>query len=137
MCHICGLNNPFLIQLITNILQIVSVGASVVTGNKIRRRVNLLVTNSMMFVALIIIGSIGTQSTLKTSYQYVIVVLTYIVIVGFNFGAGPLAYTIAREVSVGPNQNKIMPAAIVSFSSGRGVLLLLGLTYITTQTWNR
>jgi hypothetical protein len=65
--------------------------------------------------ALIIIGSIVTQSTLKTSYQYVIVVFTYIAIVGFNLGAGPLAYTIAREVSVGPNQNKIMSAAIVSF----------------------
>lgn len=110
-----GLNDPFLIQLITNILQIVAVGASVATGNKIRRRINLLVTNSMMLVALVIIGAIGAQKTLTTSYQYVIVVFTYMVVVGFNFGAGPLAYTVAREVSVGPNQNRIMSAAIVSF----------------------
>lgn len=109
-----GLSDPFLIQLITNILQIVAVGASVVTGNKLRRRVNLLITNSVMLVALLIIGAIGTQK-LTTAYQYVIVIFTYFVIVGFNFGAGPLAYTVAREVSVGPNQNKIMSAAIVSF----------------------
>lgn len=85
------------------------------TGNKLRRRVNLIVTNSMMLVALLIIGGIGTQKTLTTAYQYVIVVFTYMVVVGFNFGAGPLAYTVAREVSVGPNQNRIMSAAIVSF----------------------
>jgi hypothetical protein len=72
----------------------------------------------MMLVALIIIGGIGTQKPLTTSGQYVIVIFTYMVIVGFNFGAGPLAYTIAREVSVGPNQNKIMSSAIVSFYFG-------------------
>ncbi|KAF4472355.1 hypothetical protein FALBO_740 [Fusarium albosuccineum] len=110
-----GIKDPFLIQLITNILQIFAVGASVVTGNKVRRRANLLVTNSMMLVAFIIIGGIGTQGTLTTSSQYVIVVFSYMFVVGFNFGPGPLAYTVAREMAVGINQNKIMSTAIVVF----------------------
>lgn len=110
-----GISEPFLIQLITNILQIFAVGAAVVTGNKVRRRINLMVTNFMMFFAFIVIGGIGTQSTLTTASQYVIVVFSYIVIIGFNFGPGPLAYTIAREMAVGTNQNKIMSTAIVVF----------------------
>ncbi|KPM43799.1 hypothetical protein AK830_g2749 [Neonectria ditissima] len=53
-----GIAEPFMMQLITNILQIFAVGASVITGNKVSRRANLLVTNSMMVVAFIVIGSI-------------------------------------------------------------------------------
>ncbi|KAJ8133326.1 hypothetical protein O1611_g294 [Lasiodiplodia mahajangana] len=110
-----GIQEPFLIQLITNILQIFAVGASVITGNKIRRRVNLLVTNSMMLFAFVVIGGIGTQRILTTVSQYVIVVFSFVVIIGFNFGPGPLAYTIAREMAVGTNQNKIMSVSIVVF----------------------
>lgn len=77
-----GIKDPFLIQLITNILQIFAVGASVITGNKIRRRTNLLVTNFMMLVAFIVIGGIGTQKTLTTASQYVIVVFSYMFVVG-------------------------------------------------------
>lgn len=104
-----------MVQLIVNIVQIIAVGASVVTGNKVRRRVNLMVTNGMMLVAFVVIGGIGTQSTLTTASQYVIVVCSFVVVVAFNFGLGPLAYTIAREMAVGTNQNKIMSSSIVIF----------------------
>lgn len=110
-----GIAEPFMIQLITNILQIFAVGASVVTGNKVSRRANLLVTNSIMVVAFIVIGSIGTQGTPTKASQYVIVVFSFVVIVAFNYGLGPLAYTIAREMAVGVNQNKIMSTSIVIF----------------------
>jgi sugar porter (SP) family MFS transporter len=110
-----GIEEPFLIQLITNILQIFAVGASVLTGNKVRRRLNLIVTNCMMLFAFIVIGGIGTQRTLTTASQYVIVIFSFIVIIGFNYGPGPLAYTIAREMAVGINQNKIMSTSIVVF----------------------
>ncbi|CAI6039303.1 unnamed protein product [Clonostachys chloroleuca] len=110
-----GIKDPFLIQLITNILQIFAVGASVVTGNKVSRRINLFVTNSMMLFAFIVIGGIGTQGTPTRAAQYVIVIFSYFVIIGYNFGIGPLAYTIAREMAVGVNQNKIMSTSIVVF----------------------
>ncbi|KAH7018763.1 general substrate transporter [Ilyonectria destructans] len=110
-----GVAEPFMIQLITNILQIFAVGASVITGNKVSRRVNLLVTNSMMVVAFIVIGGIGTQGTPTKASQYVIVVFSFIVIIAFNYGLGPLAYTIAREMAVGVNQNKIMSTSIAIF----------------------
>jgi sugar porter (SP) family MFS transporter len=110
-----GIKQPFMIQLITNILQIFAVAAAVVTGNKVRRRHNLLITTGMMFLAFIVIGGIGTQKELTTSSQYVIVVFSFVIIVAFNYGLGPLAYTVAREMAVGPNQNKIMSFSVVFF----------------------
>ncbi|KIV80999.1 hypothetical protein PV11_08453 [Exophiala sideris] len=110
-----GIKQPFTISLITNILQIFAVGASVIFGKKVRRRENLLITTGMMFFAFIVIGGIGTKKTISTASQYVIVIFSYVIIVAFNFGLGPLAYTVAREVAVGPNQNKIMSASIVVF----------------------
>ena len=98
-----GIKDPFLITLITNILQIFAVGASVIFQPKMRRRWNLLVTTGMMVVAFIIIGGIGTKPLNKAG-QYVIVVFSYVIIVAFNVGLGPLAYTVAREMAVGHNQ---------------------------------
>jgi sugar porter (SP) family MFS transporter len=109
-----GLAQAFTVSLITNILQVVAVGVSVVLGNKIPRRKNLLITTSMMFFAYIIIGSIATHK-ITTGPAIAIVVISYIVIVAFNFGLGPLAYTWASESAVGPNRNKIMSCSIVVF----------------------
>ncbi|KIW58085.1 hypothetical protein PV05_02635 [Exophiala xenobiotica] len=110
-----GIKQAFTISLITNTLQVVAVAVSVVLGNKVSRRKNLLVTTSMMLVAYIIIGGLGAGPYTKTSYSTTIVVISYIIIVAFNFGHGPLAYTIASESAVGRNRNKIMSASIVSF----------------------
>lgn len=56
-----GIKQPFMIRLITNILQIFAVAAAVVTGNKVPRRNNLLITTGMMFFAFIAIGGIRTR----------------------------------------------------------------------------
>lgn len=80
-----GVKDPFMIQLITNILQIFAVGASVITGNKVSRRTNLFITNSMMLFAFIVIGGIGTQgANPTTASQYVIVIFSYFVIIGMS-----------------------------------------------------
>jgi sugar porter (SP) family MFS transporter len=110
-----GIKQAFTISLITNTLQVVAVGVSVVLGNKVPRRGNLLVTTIMMLLAYIIIGGLGAGPYTKTSYSTAIVVISYIIIVAFNFGHGPLAFTIASEMAVGRNRNKIMSSSIVSF----------------------
>ncbi|KAL1969237.1 hypothetical protein VTN77DRAFT_491 [Rasamsonia byssochlamydoides] len=109
-----GLSQAFTISLITNVLQVFAVGASVLLGNKVRRRTNLLVTTGMMFWAYIIIGGIATRP-ITTGPAIAIVIISYVVIVAFNFGLGPLAYTVASEVAVGPNRNKIMSCSIITF----------------------
>jgi sugar porter (SP) family MFS transporter len=110
-----GISQAFTISLITNILQVVAVGVSVLLGNKVPRRPNLLITTIMMLMAYIIIGGLGAGPYTKTSFSTAIVVISYIIIVAFNFGHGPLAFTIASEMAVGRNRNKIMSASIVSF----------------------
>ncbi|KAJ5674129.1 hypothetical protein N7462_009568 [Penicillium macrosclerotiorum] len=109
-----GLAQAFTISLITNILQVVAVGVSILMGNKVPRRKNLLVTTSMMFFAYIIIGAIATHKV-TIGPAIAIVVISYVVIVAFNIGLGPLAFTYASEVAVGPNRNKIMSCSIVTF----------------------
>ncbi|KIW77409.1 hypothetical protein Z517_09855 [Fonsecaea pedrosoi CBS 271.37] len=110
-----GIKQAFTISVITNTLQVIAVGMSVLLGNKVRRRSTLLVTTIMMIVAYLIIGWLGAGPYTKTSFSTTIVVISYIVIVAFNFGHGPLAFTIATEMAVGPNRNKIMSSSIVSF----------------------
>lgn len=109
-----GVPNPFLVQVIVNIVQIISAGASALLVNQVSRRWNLMITNSAMLVAFLVIGGIRTRP-LTTVSQYVIVVFSFVVVVTYNFGIGPLAYTIAREMAIGVNQNKIMSASIVVF----------------------
>lgn len=110
-----GIKEAFTISVITNTLQVVAVGVSVVLGNKVPRRANLIVTTIMMLLAYIIIGGLGAGPYTKTSFSTTIVVISYIIIVAFNFGHGPLAFTIASEMAVGRNRNKIMSSSIVSF----------------------
>jgi sugar porter (SP) family MFS transporter len=109
-----GMSDPFTISLITNVLQVVSVAVSVVLSKRIPRRANLLTTTTLMFIAYIVIGGISIHNITNQSAT-AIVVISYVVIVAFNFGLGPLAYTMASEVAVGCNRNKIMSCSIVTF----------------------
>lgn len=110
-----GIENPFLVQLIQNILQIVAVTVSMATANKVPRRTNLLVTTTIMLLAFVVIGGIGTQKQFPTQSQWVIVVLSFVVVIIINYGLSTVAYTVARETAVGPNQSKIMSISIVTF----------------------
>jgi sugar porter (SP) family MFS transporter len=111
-----GIKEAFTISLITNVLQVIAAGLSVLTGNKISRRTNLLVCTSIMFASLLVVGGLGTTSRpFNAGVSYPIVVFSYFVIVAFNFSMGCLAFTIASEMAVGRNRNKIMSCSIISF----------------------
>ncbi|KAE9575476.1 Hexose transporter HXT13 [Colletotrichum fructicola] len=111
-----GIKEAFTISLITNILQVISVAVSVVLGNKISRRKNLLICTAGIFGALVVVGGLGSQrAPFSDGTSAAIVVFSYIVIVCFNFSLGPLAFTIASEMAVGRNRNKIMSCSIVCF----------------------
>jgi hypothetical protein len=55
-----GMSDSFTVSLITNVLQVVACLLSVIFGNKIERRPNLLVT-AMMWVAYLAIGGLGIR----------------------------------------------------------------------------
>ncbi|KAL4894861.1 general substrate transporter [Aspergillus ambiguus] len=107
-----GMKQPFLIQLITNIIQVFAVIACVVTSNKVRKRTSLLITTIIMFFTFIIIGGCGTTS-ITTPTRFVMVIVSYVNVTAYNFSLGPLTYGIAREMAVGANQNKIMSVSVV------------------------
>ncbi|KAJ5210231.1 Major facilitator superfamily domain general substrate transporter [Penicillium cf. griseofulvum] len=114
-----GVADPFTINTIIYVLQIVSVGVSVVFGNKIKRRTNLLVCSVGIFVSLVAVGGLGTTRAADGSFSrgigIGIVVLAYLNIIFYNFSIGTLSYSIASEMSVGRNRNKITSCAMAVF----------------------
>ncbi|KAF4211712.1 hypothetical protein CNMCM6805_001991 [Aspergillus fumigatiaffinis] len=113
-----GAGQPFTINTIIDVVQIVTVAISVLLGNKMRRRVNLLVCTCGMFFSLLAVGGLGTThrgGPFSKGVGIAIVVFAYINIVCFNFSIGTLSYTIASEMAVGRNRNKITACAIGVF----------------------
>ncbi|KAJ6136746.1 hypothetical protein N7497_012450 [Penicillium chrysogenum] len=95
-----GVADPFTINTIIYVLQIITVGVAVVLGNKIKRRTNLLLCST---------------GHLRRGIGIGIVVLAYVNIIFYNFSIGTLSYSIASEMSVGRNRNKITACAMGVF----------------------
>ncbi|KAM0330792.1 hypothetical protein ACHAQA_003746 [Verticillium albo-atrum] len=111
-----GIKEAFTISLITNLLQVIAVAASVLLANKVPRRKNLLVCSIGLLFSLLVVGGLGTtRAPFPSGISVAIVVFSYLVIICFNFSLGPLAFGIASEMAVGRNRNKIMSCSIVSF----------------------
>ncbi|KAL1861148.1 hypothetical protein Plec18167_002852 [Paecilomyces lecythidis] len=113
-----GAGQPFTINTIIDVIQIITVAIAVLVGNKIRRRENLLVCTCGMFVSMLAVGGLGTThrgGPFSKGVGIAIVVFAYINIVCFNFSIGTLSYTIASEMAVGRNRNKITACAIGVF----------------------
>ena len=114
-----GVGEPFTINTIIYVVQIVTVGCSVIFGNKINRRTNLLVCTIGMIISLVCVGGLGTTKDANGDFSrtvgILIVVFAYFNIVFYNFSIGTLSYTIASEMAVGRNRNKITSCALGTF----------------------
>ncbi|KAL4970998.1 general substrate transporter [Aspergillus stella-maris] len=114
-----GVADPFTINTIIYVLQIITVAIAVIFGNKISRRMNLIVCSIGILVSLIIVGGLGvtrsSEGTFTRGIGIGIVVLAYINIIFYNFSIGTLSYSIASEMSVGRNRNKITSCAMGVF----------------------
>jgi sugar porter (SP) family MFS transporter len=114
-----GVADPFTINTIIYVLQIITVGIAVVFGNRIPRRTNLLICSAGIFISLVAVGGLGTtrsaEGTFSRGIGIGIVVLAYINIIFYNFSIGTLSYSIASEMSVGRNRNKITSCAMGVF----------------------
>ncbi|KAK4611975.1 Galactose transporter [Fulvia fulva] len=114
-----GVGEPFTINTIIYVVQIITVGLSVIFGNKMRRRTNLLVCTIGMLVSLVAVGGLGVTKDSDGNFSrgvgIGIVVFAYFNIVFYNFSIGTLSYTIASEMAVGRNRNKITACALGTF----------------------
>ncbi|KFY66526.1 hypothetical protein V496_02030 [Pseudogymnoascus sp. VKM F-4515 (FW-2607)] len=111
-----GLEDPFLMTLIVFIIQVVVVFVAVLFANKLPRRPLLLITTGLMTVSIFVVGCLGipgnTPSPMigKTIFAFIIIEIT-----AFNFAWGPLGWTIASEMAVGRNRNKIYAISVACF----------------------
>lgn len=111
-----GLQDPFLMTLIVFVIQVFVVLAAVFFANKIPRRPLLMVTTGIMTASIFIVGCLGIPGGEPTStIGQVIISFVIIEIVAFNFAWGPLGWTIASEMAVGRNRNKIYAIAVACF----------------------
>ncbi|KAI4784887.1 hypothetical protein E4T52_00170 [Aureobasidium sp. EXF-3400] len=111
-----GLKDPFLMTVIVFLIQIVTVFLAVLFANKIPRRPLLLTTTAIMTVSIFIVGCLGIPgSDVSPTFGKVIISFVIIEITAFNFAWGPLGWTIASEMAVGRNRNKIYAVAVASF----------------------
>lgn len=113
-----GVGQPFTINTIIYVVQIVTVGLSVIFGNRMKRRTNLIVCTCGMFLSLLAVGGLGAThpgGPFSRGVGIGIVVFAFVNIVCFNFSIGTLSYTIASEMAVGRNRNKITGCAIGVF----------------------
>ena len=111
-----GLSDPFLMTLIVFIIQVFVVLAAVLLANKLPRRPLLMITTGIMTVSIFVVGCLGIPGgTPSDTIGKVIISFVIIEIVAFNFAWGPLGWTIASEMAVGRNRNKIYAIAVASF----------------------
>ncbi|KAH9996749.1 general substrate transporter [Xylariaceae sp. FL0662B] len=111
-----GLTDPFLMTLIVFIIQVFVVLAAVLLANRLPRRPLLIITTSIMTVSIFVVGCLGIPSPDPSeTLGKVIISFVIIEIVAFNFAWGPLGWTIAAEMAVGRNRNKIYAIAVASF----------------------
>ncbi|POR36998.1 Uncharacterized protein TPAR_02800 [Tolypocladium paradoxum] len=111
-----GLEDPFLMTLIVFIIQVFVVLAATLLANKLRRRPLLIITTAIMTVSIFVVGCLGIPGNEPTqTIGKVIISFVIIEIVAFNFAWGPLGWTIASEMAVGRNRNKIYAVAVACF----------------------
>ncbi|THY25308.1 hypothetical protein D6D01_05116 [Aureobasidium pullulans] len=111
-----GLKDPFLMTVIVFLIQIVTVFLAVLFANKIPRRPLLLTTTAIMTISIFIVGCLGIPGgDVSSTFGKVIISFVIIEITAFNFAWGPLGWTIASEMAVGRNRNKIYAVAVASF----------------------
>ncbi|KAJ4364150.1 hypothetical protein N0V83_009605 [Neocucurbitaria cava] len=111
-----GLNDPFLMSIIVFVIQVVTVFVAVLCANTIPRRPLLLTTTLMMMGSIFIVGCLGIPGgDVSSTAGKVIISFVIIEITAFNFAWGPLGWTIASEMAVGRNRNKIYAVAVACF----------------------
>jgi predicted small integral membrane protein len=106
-----NVTDPVTINTVFYVLQIITVGVAVVFGNKTNHRTNFLVCSAAIFVSITAVGGLGTirpeDGSFGRGIGIGIVVLAYINIIFYNFSIGTRSYSIASEMSIGRNRNKI------------------------------
>lgn len=103
-----GLNNSFEVTIIVDVIEVVGVLCSFLLVNRFGRRPLLLSTSAIMFIALFVVGGLGTiaEDQRTDTQSKVIAAMICIYVFFFNLAWGPLAWVCASELATGKNRQK-------------------------------
>ncbi|KDN46114.1 general substrate transporter [Tilletiaria anomala UBC 951] len=112
-----NIEDPFLITIIVDIIEVVGVICSFFIVNRLGRRTLLLWTSVPMFISLFVCGGIGTitsgERTVNESRTIAAMICVYVFF--FNVAWGPLAWVVASELSTGKNKSKHLGVGTAGF----------------------
>lgn len=110
-----GMDDPFLVTMICDIVEVLGVIVSFALVNRYGRRPLLITTTSAMAAVLLVMGCLGTVKNRSPAMNTAIASMIIIYVFIFNLAWGGLAWVIATELSAGRNRTKIMGVATASF----------------------
>ncbi|KAF4472085.1 sugar transporter [Fusarium albosuccineum] len=93
-----GTVNPFVFSLIIAAINATAIFISLLTNDKVGRRVPLLLSSITMCVGLMAMGGLGTPDTITNSLKIAIVSMLCLMNFGFSIGLAPLCYVVATEI---------------------------------------
>ncbi|KAJ3539250.1 hypothetical protein NM208_g5562 [Fusarium decemcellulare] len=93
-----GTVNPFVFSLIIAAINATAIFISLLTNDKVGRRVSLLLSSITMCVGLMTMGGLGTPDTITNSIKIAIVSMLCLMTFGFSIGLAPLCYVVATEI---------------------------------------
>ncbi|KAI5780986.1 general substrate transporter [Geopyxis carbonaria] len=120
-----GIGDPFLITIMTNLVNLVGTLLSFALVDRVGRRPLLLAGSAVMFAGHIAVGICGLHAGASVAAQRGIVAFVLIYIFGFAFSWGPLAWVITSEIATNSLRERtqalggasnILFSFIVSFS---------------------
>lgn len=114
------LANPFLITIIIDIIEVLGVVAGFLIIERVDRKKLILWCSLIEIISMLIIGGVASGPTIAPAvppktYGQVAIAFICVYVFAFNVSWGPLAWSVATEMCVGPNRSKIMGIGTAAF----------------------
>ncbi|KAF4967540.1 hypothetical protein FSARC_4925 [Fusarium sarcochroum] len=93
-----GTVDPFVFSLIIACINALAIFISLLTNDKVGRRLPLLLSSGTMCIGLMTMGGLGTATLVTDSLKIAIVSMLCLMTFGFSIGLAPLCYVVATEI---------------------------------------
>lgn len=93
-----GTVNPFVFSLIIASINTTAICISLLTNDKVGRRIPLLLSSTIMCIGLMAMGGLGTMEIITNNVKVAIVSMLCLMTFGFSIGLAPLCYVVATEI---------------------------------------
>ncbi|KZP26508.1 general substrate transporter [Athelia psychrophila] len=114
------LANPFLITIIIDIIEVLGVLVGFLIIERVGRKKLILWTSLVEIISMMIIGGLASGPMVAPTvppqaFGQAAIAFICIYVFAFNLAWGPLAWSVATEMCVGPNRSKIMGIGTAAF----------------------